>query len=319
MSDTSSTYIVTGGAGFIGSHLIEELIARDFHVIVVDNLTTGCRDNLPKHEKLRILVKDILDCHPEDFQQENQPPIAGIAHLAATSSVQASWLKLLAAHHNNLSTTVAVIQLCQQLTIPRLVLASSAAVYSNQIELPIHEEAPKAPIAPYGLQKLVSEQHGALYSTEYAFSTVALRIFNAYGPRQQTTSPYSGIISIFTERMKQGLSITIYGDGQQTRDFVYVKNVAYTFAQALTHPLSPGSFLACNLGTQTRTSLLRLIDVLQECIPNWRRDIRFVEARMADIKDSEADISYASAKLAFQPKWTIQQGLSQLVKSLQSV
>lgn len=225
-------FIVTGGAGFIGSHLTEQLLVEGHNVTVVDNFTTGSLKNLPEHPRLRLLPKNILECQLENFTQ----PIDGIAHLAATPSVTQSWCQPLESHHNNLSAMIAVLLLCQALNISKLVFASSAAVYGNKIQLPISEAQQTSPISPYGLQKLVSEQYANLFAQQLGLSFVALRLFNVFGPRQDPKSPYSGVISIFTKAMQKGLPITIYGDGKQTRDFIYVKDVAVAFAKALTTP-----------------------------------------------------------------------------------
>lgn len=170
-------FLVTGGAGFIGSHLTEQLLSENHQVTVVDNLSTGSLQNLPDHSSLKFIQKDILTCQPEDFKE----PIHGIAHLAATPSVTESWLSPLKTHDNNLSTTVAVIQLCQALNIPRLVFASSAAVYGSQIQLPISEEQKTSPISPYGLHKIVSEQYCQLFAQQLGLSFLGLRLFNVFG------------------------------------------------------------------------------------------------------------------------------------------
>lgn len=305
-------FIVTGGAGFIGSHLTEQLLAENHSVTVVDNLATGSLQNLPNHPQLKLLQKDILTCNPDDFSQ----PIDGIAHLAATPSVTQSWLKPLEAHHNNLSATVHIIQLCQSLNIPRLIFASSAAVYGNKTQLPIIESQETSPISPYGLQKLVSEQYANLFAKQVGLSFIALRFFNVFGPRQMPNSPYSGVISIFTKAMAEGLPITIYGDGQQTRDFIYVKDVAIAISQALTVPLAAGSCISCNLGTGNQTSLLDLIDILKSCFPHWNGDINLATPRTGDIQDSQADISKIQSILGFTPQWSVEAGLHKLVKSL---
>lgn len=305
-------FIVTGGAGFIGSHVSEQLLSEGHHVTVVDNLTTGNLQNLPTHPYLKILQKDISICQPEDFPNK----IDGIAHLAATPSVTDSWLHPLEAHHNNLSATIAVIQLCQALKVPRLVFASSAAVYGNPTTLPISEAQETSPISPYGLQKLVSEQYASLFAQHLGFSFVGLRFFNVFGPRQFPNSQYSGVISIFVSAMQQGLPITIYGDGTQTRDFIYVKDVANGFATSLTTPLDSGSSLICNLGTGKSTSLVQLVDILKTCFPDWHSDIKFAPARLGDIQHSLANISNASSYLGFTPQWSAQSGLQLLIKSL---
>lgn len=228
-------FIITGGAGFIGSYLTEKLLSEGHKVTVVDNLITGNLNNLHDDQhNLKIITKNILDCHPLDFNY----PIDGIAHLAATPSVSESWEKLMETHDNNLSTTIAVIQLCQKLNIPRLVFASSAAVYGTKITLPISENQPLQPISPYGLQKLFSEQYTSLLAQKIGFSFVSLRLFNVFGYRQLPTSPYSGVISILLAAMQENKPIVIYGDGTQTRDFIYVKDVAIALPLCLSVPLS---------------------------------------------------------------------------------
>ncbi|MBD2387220.1 NAD-dependent epimerase/dehydratase family protein [Cylindrospermum sp. FACHB-282] len=305
-------FLVTGGAGFIGSHVTEQLLSEGHRVTVVDNLKTGSFQNLQEHPRLKFIEKDILACKPEDFTT----PIDGIAHLAATASVAESWLHPLAAHHNNLSATIAVIQLCQVLKIPRLVFTSSAAVYGNPIQLPISENNPTAPISPYGLQKLVSEQYASLFSQEFGLSVVNLRLFNVFGPRQSPTSAYSGVISIFVNTMQEGKPITMYGDGNQTRDFIYVQDVAIAFAKALTISLVNGSCLTFNIGTGNTISLLQLVDVLQDCFPHWQPAVNFAPARVGDIQHSQADITKASSLLGFTPHWSVKSSMPLFIKSL---
>lgn len=305
-------FIVTGGAGFIGSHLTEQLLAEGHNVTVVDNLTTGRLENLLEHPRLNLVIKNVLECQAEDFTQ----PIDGIAHLAATPSVTQSWNEPLESHHNNLSAIIAVLLLCQALNIPRLVFASSAAVYGNKSQLPIKEEQQTAPISPYGLQKLVSEQYANLFAQNLGISFIALRLFNVFGPRQDPNSPYSGVISIFSKAIQNGLPITIYGDGSQTRDFIYVKDVAVAFTKALTIPLPKSFCLSCNVGTSQRTSLLELVDILKNCCHQSNSKINFTTARPGDIQDSQADITKLISLLDFQPQWSVASGLRLLVESL---
>ncbi|MUL38739.1 NAD-dependent epimerase/dehydratase family protein [Gloeocapsopsis dulcis] len=308
-------FIVTGGAGFIGSHVTEQLLSEGHTVTVVDNLTTGNLQNLPKHPRLKFLQKDVFMCQPKDFAAR----IDGIAHLAAIPSVTESWLRPLEAHHHNLSTMIAVIQLCQVLNIPRLVFASSAAVYGKQSYLPISEHQDTCPISPYGLQKLVCEQYASLFAKQLGFSFVALRMFNVFGLRQLPSSQYSGVISVFVSAMQQGLPITIYGDGTQTRDFIYVKDVAIAFAKALTIPLAPGSYLTCNLGTGKATSLVQLVDILKACFPQWKAEARFSLSRPGDIQHSQADISRANLLLGFSPQWSVQSSINLFLNLLCSI
>ncbi|MEH2154983.1 NAD-dependent epimerase/dehydratase family protein [Nostoc sp.] len=307
-------FIVTGGAGFIGSHLTEQLLSEGHHVTVVDNLTTGRLENLPKHPRLTFLQKDILICQPEDFIDK----VDGIAHLAAISSVTESLYRPLEAHHNNLSATLAVIQLCQALTIPKLVFASSASVYGNLTQLPISEEQKTSPLSPYGLQKLVSEQYASMFAKQLGFSFVGLRIFNVFGPRQVPNSSYSGVISRFFDVMQRGLPITIYGDGNQTRDFIYVKDVVRAFSQALKANVPPGSSLISNLGTGKSTSLVQLINILKNHFPQWQPEINFASPRAGDIQHSQADISRISSCLDFQPQWSAESAIAFLIASAMS-
>jgi UDP-glucose 4-epimerase len=310
-------FIVTGGAGFIGSHLIEALLAEDHQLTVIDNLSTGKPQNLSNHPNLRFLKADILTGLSADLpRQLSDHRYNGLVHLAATPSVEQSWLSPLVAHDNNLSTTLAVIQLCHQLTIPRLVFASSAAVYGNPQQISISEATPTTPISPYGLHKLASEQYIALFSQQFGLSSVNLRMFNVFGPRQAPDSPYSGAISIFTSAMLATRPLTLYGDGSQTRDFVYVKDVAIAFKKALTLPLSPGSSLTCNIGTGQAISLLGLIDTLKTCLPHWKAGLTLKPPRSGDIQHSQADIGLATAKLDFTPQWSLEKGLRSLINDL---
>ncbi len=306
-------FVVTGGAGFIGSHLTDQLLREDHSVTVVDNLSTGRLENLPKHPRLQLLLKNILDCQPKDFPQ----PIDGIAHLAATPSVTQSWNKPLESHHNNLSTMIAVLMLCQTLNIPRLVFASSAAVYGNKTYLPISEEQATKPISPYGLQKLVSEQYANLFAQKSNISFIALRLFNVFGPRQDLNSPYSGVISIFTKAIHKGLPVTIYGDGRQTRDFIFVEDVATAFTKALTTSLYPGYCITCNVGTGQKTTLLELVHNLKTYFTQWNSEINFENFKPGDIQHSQADISKIFSQLNFKPRWSVKSGIRILLTPYQ--
>lgn len=309
-------FLITGGAGFIGSHLAEKLLVEGHSVTVVDNLATGSMQNLPNHPQLRSLRKDILNCRADDFDDR----FDGIAHLAATPSVARSWQEPLNCHNNNISATVAVLQLCQELEISRFVFASSAAVYGNPLQVPIAEDSSTIPISPYGLHKLVGEQYINLFMQQFGaslkWSAVNLRLFNVFGPRQDPSSPYSGVISIFMKAMQQGLPLSIYGDGTQTRDFVYVQDVATAFVQALTVPLAASSSVTCNVGTGTSFSLVELVETLTLCFPQWQANVRFQPARLGDIQHSLADISKANRYLNFEPQWTLQSGLKHFVEQV---
>lgn len=304
-------FIVTGGAGFIGSHVTEQLLFEGHNVTVVDNLSTGNLQNLPNSSQLKFIQKNVMACQPEDFCT----PVDGIVHLAATPSVTESWLRPLEVHHNNISATIAVIELCQALNIPKLVFASSAAVYGSKASLSISEEQPTEPLSPYGLQKLVCEQYASLLSKQLNFSFIGLRLFNVFGPRQLPNSQYSGVISIFSTAFQQNLPVTIYGDGTQTRDFIFVKDVAIAFTQALTMPLAPGSAISCNIGTGKTTSLTQLVNILKSFFPDWRGETNFAPPRLGDIQHSQADISKAASAINFIPRYSIVDGLRLLVEA----
>ena len=308
--------LVTGGAGFIGSHVVEWLIADGHSVTVIDNFSTGKRENLPTHSRLTLIEKDVLDCSAATIASSASSHYDGLIHLAAIPSVSHSWSAPQLAHNNTLSTTVAVIQLCQQLGISRIVFASSAAVYGHPAAVPVSEDCPTRPLSPYGLQKLASENYISLYASHLGISAVSLRFFNVFGPRQDARSPYSGVISVFAQAMRSGSPVVINGSGEQTRDFVYVKDVVTALKKALLLPLMPGQSVSCNIGTGQSISILQLRDALQDCFPRWQANTRFAPARAGDIHHSQADISKAQQYLAFEPTFSVQRGLSALIASL---
>jgi UDP-glucose 4-epimerase len=251
-----STYLVTGGAGFIGSHLCDALIARGDSVRVLDDLSTGRRTNLPAAATL--IEGDVAD-----------PAIAGAAldgvdgcfHLAAIASVEKGVTDWLGTHHTNITGTITVFDAIrrQGSRIP-VVYASSAAVYGDTVTVPIAETAPCAPLSAYGADKYGCELHARVATHVHGIPTVGLRFFNVYGPRQDPKSPYSGVISIFCERIAAGSPITIFGDGQQTRDFVYVSDVVAALVAGMA--LRPADAPVFNVCTGVPTSveaLARLI------------------------------------------------------------
>ncbi|WP_404783342.1 NAD-dependent epimerase/dehydratase family protein [Altericista sp. CCNU0014] len=311
---SSMHFIVTGGAGFIGSHLTEYLLAAGHAVTAVDDLSSGSRRNLPLHDRLQLISKNVLECRPVDFSE----PVDGIVHLAASPSVVRSWADPLPAHDNNLTATLASLQLTQMLKIPRFVYASSAAVYGNPSQSPIAEDRPTIPISPYGLQKLASEHYIRMFAEQYGFSAVVLRLFNVFGPRQLPTSPYSGVISIFAAAMNGGLPITIFGDGCQTRDFMYVKEVAIALTSALMTQMPARAHVICNIGTGTSISLLESIDLLRPHFPNWQNEIVFAPARTGDIRHSCPCIAKAAEVLGFVPQGSVRSSLETFIQSLKT-
>jgi UDP-glucose 4-epimerase len=303
-------FLITGGLGFIGSHVAEQLVSEDHEVTIVDDLSSGRRENLPPNSRIRFVEKDILDLEITDLGSS----IDGAAHLAAIPSVNASWSQARAAHDANLTSTLQVIVLCAALKIPRLVFASSAAVYGEPRGIPISENHATQPISPYGLQKLSSEEYGKLFAARAGFSFTSLRIFNAYGPRQSVDSPYSGVIARFLEAARAGSPATMCGDGSQTRDFVYVKDVAAAFVHALTMTFNAGGALVCNIGTGRSTSIRALAEYVGKFSRSGSLDIRSAPVPSGDIHHSYANISQAEQILGFQPHYSLMDGLSAMLR-----
>jgi UDP-glucose 4-epimerase len=247
------TVLVTGGAGFIGSHLVAALLEEGHRVRVLDDLSTGKGANLDiDHPQLELQVGDVCN---RPLLESCMDGVSAVAHLAAIASVQASVDDPVATHRINFGATLEVLEAARRLSTQRVVFASSAAVYGNSAPRPTVETAPTRPASPYASDKLASEHYLEFYKQQFGVSTIALRFFNVYGPRQDPHSPYSGVISIFAERGLVGQPVTVYGDGEQTRDFVYVSDVARFLMRALSSPVT-GSF---NLGTGLESSLNQLI------------------------------------------------------------
>ncbi len=251
-----STYLVTGGAGFIGSHLCDALVARGDTVRVIDNLSTGHRRNLP--EDVALIVGDVAD---PVAVAEAMEGVDGCFHLAAIASVEKGITDWLGTHNANITGTITVFDAIrrQGSKIP-VVYASSAAVYGDAATVPIAETEPRTPLSAYGADKYGCELHARVASHVHGIPTVGLRFFNVYGPRQDPKSPYSGVISIFCERISAGLPISIFGDGQQTRDFVYVADVVRALLAGMgLRPVDSPVFNVCTGVPTSVEALARLI------------------------------------------------------------
>lgn len=301
-------YLVTGGAGFIGSHLVEHLLANDHRVTVLDDFSTGRRENLPSHPRLALIEADVLQVEAGRFSGHCD----GVVHLAALPSVNDSWAAPRRAHELNLTATLHVIELARALRAPRVVYASSAAVYGNPERIPIHEGDRTLPLSPYGLQKLAGEHYGRLFAVQDGFSFVALRFFNVFGPRQLATSPYSGVISKFAAALRAGEPLTIYGDGAQTRDFLHVSDLARGIVQALTAN-GLEAFTVCNLGTGRGVSIRELAEMMRAFFPDWKECFETAPAPSGDITHSQAMIDQAQLLLDFRPRHSLESGLARLV------
>ncbi|AZZ44029.1 NAD-dependent dehydratase [Pseudomonadaceae bacterium SI-3] len=276
--------LVTGGAGFIGSNLIDALVARGYPVRVLDNLSTGKRSNLPDDPSVELIVRDVADA------QAMRSAVQGcraVVHLAAVASVQASVDDPVGTHQSNLVGTLNLCEAMRETGVRRVVFASSAAIYGNNGEgQPIDEDTPKAPLTPYAADKLASEHYLDFYRRQHGLEPAVFRFFNIYGPRQDPSSPYSGVISIFTERAQKGLPIAVYGDGQQTRDFLYVGDLVELLLQALELPVVEVG--AVNVGLNQATSLNQLLDAVGDVLGGLP-EVRYQAARQGDIRHSRAN------------------------------
>src|SRR5690606_8249751 len=247
-ADTAHTSIImriliSGGAGFIGSHLVERLVADGHRVRVLDNLSSGRRANLPHHRQLEFIEGDVREAADAACAAHG---VDAIYHLAAVASVQASVDAPAATHATNFLGTLNLLEAARREGVGRFVYASSAAVYGDAELLPVSEESRPRPLSPYAADKLGGEHYLRFYGQRYGLAATAFRFFNVYGPRQDPTSPYSGVISVFAERIRAGAAVTVFGDGRQTRDFVYVSDVVEVLAASLANARTYGTVL--NIG-----------------------------------------------------------------------
>jgi UDP-glucose 4-epimerase len=242
--------------------------------------------------------------------------VDGVFHEAALVSVPRSIEEPELSFAINAGGTLTVFEAARRTGVRRVVCASSAAVYGDSDCLPLAEATPLRPSSPYGLDKLYLEHLGALYASLHGLETVALRYFNVFGPRQDPTSQYSGVISIFVDRLQRGEAPTVYGDGEQTRDFVYVGDVVRANLAAMASPIR--GFQALNVGTGRRVSLNALLSELAAVLGVTARATR-AAARPGDIRDSQADISKIGAALGYTPRWSLREGLTALVGGVSAV
>ncbi len=273
--------LVTGGAGFIGSPSVEQLLEANFQVRVLDNFSTGSRQNLPTHSSLEIQVGDIQD---DRAVRKAMVDITHVLHLAAQVSVQASVEDPFGSCSTNIGGFVNVLQTARSCGVQRMVYASSAAAYGRPSRLPLVETDVAQPCSPYGLEKLVNDQYASLFAKEFGLSLLGLRYFNVYGPRQDPKSHYAGVISKFISMIEQQRPLSVFGDGTQTRDFIFLKDIA----KANVHALQKEMTGVCNVATGRSVTLLDLIEALSGCV-NRKLDVVHLPAQAGDIPFSEAD------------------------------
>jgi UDP-glucose 4-epimerase len=302
--------LVTGGAGFIGSHLVEALVARGERVRVLDDLSSGRRENLSAVlGDVELLIGDVADPEAVDRAMDG---CEIVFHLAAIASVQASIENPRRSHRVIVDGTLNVLEAARRAGVRRAVFASSSAVYGDHTTLPLREELPPRPLSPYAASKVTGEMYCTAFHASYGLPTVALRFFNVYGPRQDPTSPYSGVISIFASRMHRGKAPVIYGDGKQTRDFVYVEDLVRALLLACEREAAVGEVF--NLASATQTSILQLTTMLNEVLGT---DIppEFGPARTGEVRFSEGNVRRAQEALGWKAAIPMSEGLSRLLRA----
>lgn len=297
-------YLVTGGAGFIGSNTVDELVRRGNSVRVLDDLATGKEANLEQVRKQitfsqgSITDRDAVDeaCRGVDY----------VLHLAARTSVPRSVKQPLETNEINVDGTLNVLVAARDAGVRRVVFASSSSIYGDTPTLPKHEDMPPAPISPYGASKLIGEIYGRVFHRNYGLDFVALRYFNVFGPRQDPRSPYSGVLSLFITAMLNGAQVNVFGDGEQSRDFTFVQNVVAANIQACEAPGIAGR--AFNLGTGGRYTLNYTLRLL-ESFAGKKAQAKYAPPREGDIRDSQADISLAEQSFGYKPQINFEDGL----------
>lgn len=284
--------LVTGGAGFIGSHLVERLVARGESVRVVDNLCSGAKENLASvRDKIQFVEGDVRDMN---ILKQCMTRVATVYHLAAVTSPAESVRFPFETHDVNVTGTLQVLLACRDAGVRTMVYSSSASVYGEHPELPKREESSVDPRSPYALSKLLGEQYCLTLGSMWGIRSVALRYFNVFGPRQREDSQYASIIPIVFARLSKGAEIPIYGDGRQTRDFVSVSSVVDANISAAESEKAAGSVI--NIASGEQTSILEVAKLVGRLF-DTRPHLQFLPVRPGDIRDSWADISRAQKQL----------------------
>ena len=302
-----ASYLVTGGAGFIGSHLTEELVRRGARVRVVDSLITGKRQNLAHVPGVEFIEGDLADLAVAARAVDGMDYVL---HQAAIPSVPRSVQDPITSNRANIDASLNVLVAARDARVKRVVYAGSSSAYGNSPTLPKIETMPTAPLSPYALQKLVAEQYCQMFTQLYGLETVTIRYFNVFGPRQDPSSPYSGVISLFISALCEGRRPTIYGDGQHTRDFTYVANVVDGVLRACEAKGASGEVI--NVATSGRVSLNQLFQTIRDLVDAQVEPI-YADPRPGDVRDSQADIGKARQLLGYEPKVSFDEGLKKTV------
>jgi nucleoside-diphosphate-sugar epimerase len=303
-------YLITGGAGFIGSHLVKQVVDAGGIVRVVDNLSTGSADRLDQiRESMQLVTGDLAD---DSVAAEAVKGMDYVLHQAAVPSVQRSVVDPVGTNRSNVTATLNLLENCRKAGVRRFVYAASSSAYGDTEVLPKNEEMPANPLSPYALQKWVGERYCKIYHELYGLETVSLRYFNVFGPRQDPYSEYSAVIPKFITKLLAKEPITVYGDGEQSRDFTYIDNVIEANLLALRAPNAPGE--VCNIGCGQRVSLNELIRILEELL-GVRAQVTYAAAKPGDVRHSLADITKATRVLGYVAKTGIEEGLKRTVEA----
>ena len=297
-------YVVTGGAGFIGSNTVDELVRRGASVVVLDDLSGGKEENLAEvRNKISFIKGSINDLeavrramHEADY----------VLHLAARTSVPRSIKDPLETNRVNIEGTLNVLVAARDAKVKRVVLAASSSAYGETPALPKVETMQPQPISPYGVTKYVGELYAQMFGRVYGLQNVSLRYFNVFGPRQDPGSPYSGVLSKFCTAFLEQTEPVVFGDGEQTRDFTYIENVVQANLSACEAPTASGR--AINVGTGERISLNQTLHLLREISGN-SLEARYDPAREGDIRDSQADLTLSREVLNYEPTVSFAEGL----------
>ncbi len=301
-------YLVTGGAGFIGSHIVEELLKRKEKVRVLDNFSTGKRENItPFLKEIDLIEGDIRDLR---VVKEAMKEIDFCLHQAALPSVLRSVKDPITTNEVNVSGTLNILMAAKEAEVKKVVYASSSSVYGDTPQLPKKEDARASPLSPYALSKLAGEEYSKLFTSLYGLETVSLRYFNVFGPRQDPTSQYAAVIPKFISSMLKRKRPTIYGDGEQSRDFTYVSNVVGANLLATTSKVKGGIFnIACGKKI-TVNELVKNLDKLM----NMDTQPLYTHPRPGDVRHSQADISRAEEALGYKEEVGFEKGLEKTVQ-----
>jgi len=300
-------YLVTGGAGFIGSHLSEEIARRGHRVRVADSLITGKRANLDHIPGVEFMEGDLAEL---EFAKKAAEGCDYVLHQAAIPSVPRSVKDPITSNRANVDATLNMLVAARDAGVKRLVFAASSSAYGDTPTLPKHEQMPTNPLSPYALQKVVGEQYLQMFTKLYKLETVSIRYFNVFGPRQDPTSPYSGVISVFATALLENRSPKIYGDGKQTRDFTYVANVVDGVLRACDAPNASGEVI--NVATGGRISLNDLFYAMRDVV-GGDLEPTYAEPRQGDVRDSQADIRKAKDLLGYTPSVSFEDGLARTI------